>query len=53
MNGEIYHLGIVYILADNSLSPVFNIRGRNNINTDTNNNLYNSIPVFQKKNNEI
>ena len=52
MNGEIYHLGIVYILADNSLSPVFNIRGRNNINTDTNN-LYNSIPVFQKKNNEI
>ena len=25
--GEIYRLGIVYILADNTLSPVFNIRG--------------------------
>lgn len=53
MNGEIYHLGIVYILADNSLSPVFNIRGRNNISVDStnegNSSLYNNIPVFKKR----
>lgn len=30
-NEEIYRLGVVYILNDNSLSPVFNIRGRNEI----------------------
>lgn len=28
---ELYRLGIVYILSNNSLSPVFNIRGRENI----------------------
>jgi len=28
---EIYRLGIVYILPNNELSPVFNIRGANNI----------------------
>ena len=30
-NEEIYRLGIVYILNDDSLSPVFNIRGANEI----------------------
>ena len=31
--GELYRLGIVYILKDGSLSPVFNIRGATNICT--------------------
>ena len=33
--GELYRLGIVYILKDGSLSPVFNIRGATNITTHT------------------
>ena len=33
-NEEIYRLGVVYILADNSLTPVFNIRGANGIPQD-------------------
>jgi hypothetical protein len=32
-NEEIYRLGVVYILSDNTLSPVFNIRGCNGIPT--------------------
>ena len=36
-NHELYRLGIVYILADNTLSPVFNIRGTNNLSTNLNN----------------
>jgi len=32
-NREIYRFGIVYILNDYTLSPVFNIRGGNNICT--------------------
>ena len=32
--GELYRLGIVYILKDGSLSPVFNIRGATNISND-------------------
>ena len=31
--GDLYRLGIVYILKDGSLSPVFNIRGATNIPT--------------------
>ena len=34
--GEIYRLGIVYILKDNTLSPVFNIRGKKDITDDDN-----------------
>ena len=30
-NEEIYRLGVVYILSDNSLTPVFNIRGADGI----------------------
>lgn len=30
-NKDLYRLGIVYILKDNTLSPVFNIRGRENV----------------------
>jgi hypothetical protein len=36
-----YRLGVVYILSDNSLSPVFNIRGANEIpETGTENHYY-------------
>ena len=35
--GELYRLGIVYILKDGSLSPVFNIRGATNIPMFNNN----------------
>ena len=35
-NEEIYRLGVVYILNDDTLSPVFNIRGRNQIPTLSN-----------------
>lgn len=34
--GELYRLGVVYILKDGSLSPVFNIRGATNIPTHFN-----------------
>ena len=37
--GELYRLGIVYILKDGSLSPVFNIRGATNIPTKVVNNV--------------
>ena len=33
-NHEYYRFGIVYILSDNSLSPVFNIRGRAKLTSD-------------------
>ena len=36
--GELYRLGIVYILKDGSLSPVFNIRGATNIKTSSDKN---------------
>ena len=34
-NDEIYRFGVVYIMKDFTLSPVFNIRGRNIINTQS------------------
>jgi hypothetical protein len=34
-NNEIYRLGIVYIMKDDSLSPVFNVRGCNNLDSTT------------------
>lgn len=34
--GELYRIGIVYILKDGSLSPVFNVRGATNIPTKSN-----------------
>lgn len=39
-NKELYRLGVVYIMPDNTLSPVFNIRGRNNIPSSTENLIY-------------
>jgi hypothetical protein len=34
-NNEIYRFGIVYIMKDDSLSPVFNVRGCNNLDNNT------------------
>ena len=42
-NHELYRLGIVYIMSNNSLSPVFNIRGINNLSKDT---KYSEIPMY-------
>lgn len=44
---EIYRLGIVYILPNGTLSPVFNIRGAHKITT-YNNNGYSQIDVFNE-----
>lgn len=44
---EIYRLGIVYILPNNELSPVFNIRGGNHI-TEYKEDLYTNIPVYKE-----
>lgn len=41
--GELYRIGVVYILKDGSLSPVFNIRGATNIPTKFDNVNYYSI----------
>lgn len=43
-NNEYYRLGIVYILPDNSLSGVFNIRGIENLDSDIS--IYSDIPVY-------
>lgn len=36
-NHEYYRLGIVYIMSDNSLSPVFNIRGKSKLTKNNDN----------------
>ena len=50
--GELYRLGVVYILKDGSLSPVFNIRGATNIPIKSNatnvNNYYHVDKEFAK-----
>lgn len=43
--GEIYRFGIVYILNDNSLTPVFNIRGSLNGN-------YQQFKIYKSENNQ-
>ena len=48
-NHEIYRIGIVYILSDNSLSPVFNVRGIENLNPST---VYSKIPMWLDLNGE-
>lgn len=47
-NHELYRFGIVYILADNSLSPVFNIRGIEKLTKDA---VYSKIPLYNNNNN--
>ena len=51
-NKEIYRLGIVYILPNGELSPVFNIRGGNHIKTFSKN-LYTHIPVTNDQGDRI
>lgn len=53
-NKEIYRLGIVYILNDYSLSPVFDIRGRNelpihtgSVGSDTISQYYTKVDVYK------
>ncbi len=48
-DSEIYRLGVVYIMSDNSLSEVFNIRGGNNI-YDINNYTTVSNPEINPEN---
>jgi hypothetical protein len=45
--GELYRLGVVYILKDGSLSPVFNIRGATNLQTKGNTPYYKIEKDFQ------
>lgn len=47
---EIYRFGIVYILNDYSLSPVFNIRGVNNLNKDYNFHAFKDKEVIPDEN---
>jgi hypothetical protein len=60
---EIYRIGVVYIMPNNELSPVFNIRGANNIMAyggygvsdvfgKYNDGQYSEIPVWRKENGE-
>lgn len=42
-NHELYRIGIVYIMSNNSLSPVFNVRGIENLNPKT---QYSKIPMW-------
>jgi len=47
-NDDLYRLGIVYILGDNTLTPVFNIRGRENVGVyDSTKTQYTNIPVYE------
>lgn len=53
--GEIYRIGIVYMMNDNSLSPVYNIRGKNGIpvyseteGSEIGDNGYVNIPLYQE-----
>ena len=54
--GELYRIGVVYILKDGSLSPVFNIRGATNIPVKTlgsNTSYYYKVDSDFKKGKEI
>ena len=44
-NNEIYRLGVVYIFEDNTLSPVYNIRGRKEIPSTSNTKNYTKAGV--------
>lgn len=47
---EIYRFGIVYILPNGELSPVFNIRGRQNVGS-YNAGQYTDVPLYDNINN--
>lgn len=46
--GELYRIGVVYILKDGSLSPVFNIRGATNIAFKNSESLYSIEEKFKE-----
>lgn len=54
-DNEIYRLGVVYIMSDNSLSEVFNIRGGNNIKSindyTTDNSEINPVKLYDDNGN--
>lgn len=54
-DNEIYRLGVVYIMSDNSLSEVFNIRGGNNIKNindyTTDNSEINPVELYDNNGN--
>lgn len=50
--GELYRFGIVYILKDGSLSPVFNIRGATNVSTKSTNIPYSIEEKFPEESTE-
>lgn len=58
-DGEIYRFGIVYILNDYTVSPVFDIRGRNNVGIykneeeNFNEDFYSAFPVYTDQINPI
>lgn len=48
-NNEFYRLGVVYILPNGELTPVFNIRGCSNVKEfNSNVSLYTDIPLYVK-----
>jgi hypothetical protein len=46
--GELYRLGVVYILKDGSLSPVFNIRGATDIPVFPGTKEFNGYKIFSE-----
>ena len=58
-NSDLYRLGIVYIMKDNTLSPVFNIRGRESVKSfneynhtdNVNSGAYCEFPLRDSENN--
>lgn len=46
-NGEMYCLGVVFILPDNTLSPVFPIRGGVKVSDDTVENQFSKIDIYK------
>lgn len=49
-NDEIYRFGIVFIMKDGSLSPVFNIRGRCNVSTEDEEGKVEALKLFPENN---
>jgi hypothetical protein len=43
---ELYRIGIVYIMPNGELTPVFNIRGCSNVTIETNG-QYTNFPIFK------
>lgn len=50
---EIYRFGIVYIMSDNTLSDVYNIRGLNNLSTEITYDSYSDIDFKDDEDNRV